>query len=75
MTSDDLEHIRDTVRDEIKISVNGKVDAIRAEMISLRETIEPLIAFLKVTQGINRFVKWTGIPIVVFFAWIFGLFK
>lgn len=68
MTAEDLEIIREVIRDEMKLSVNGKIDRLNAQL-------EPLLLGLGWIQTTQRFVKWTGIPVLVVIAWFMGFFK
>ena len=68
MTSEDLEVIKTVIREEIKYTVNGKIDRLNAQL-------EPILLGLGWIQTTQRFIKWTGIPILVVFAWLMGFFK
>lgn len=68
MTADDLEIIKEVIRDEIKITVNGKIDRLNSQL-------EPLLLGLGWIQTTQRFIKWTGIPVLVVIAWVMGVFK
>lgn len=68
MTAEDLEIIKAVIREEIKFTVNGKIDKLTTQL-------EPIILGLGWVQSTQRFIKWTGVPVVIVLAWFLGLFK
>lgn len=75
MTSDDLHEIKQAVREEIRIVVNGKIDALSKKLddhIVLMAPVKDALNWVNTTQ---KFIKWTGVPLVVLLVWIMGWFR
>lgn len=68
MTAEDLEIIKQVIRDEIKQTVNGKIDRLTTQL-------EPVILGLGWIQTTQRFIKWTGVPVVAFIGFFIWLVK
>jgi hypothetical protein len=66
-----LDEIKAVVREEIKLTVNGKIDAMNLSLQQQIEQTRVIIETIRWLDATVRFFKWTGIPIVVVVAWLF----
>lgn len=71
MTHDDKEEIKAVIREV----VNGKIDNLSKKLDIHIEDMRPVKDALNWVNTTQRFIKWTGIPIIVFGVWFFNLFK
>lgn len=75
MTPEQLNDIRAAVREEIRSTVNGKIDALSKKLddhIVLMAPVKDALNWVNTTQ---KFIKWTGIPVVVLIVWLMGWVK
>lgn len=71
MTHDDKEEIKAVIREV----VNGKIDNLSKKLDIHIEDMRPVKDALNWVNTTQRFIKWTGVPIIVFGVWFFNLFK
>lgn len=71
MTHDDKEEIKAVIREV----VNGKIDKLSQKLDLHMEDMRPVKDALNWVNTTQRFIKWTGVPIIVFGVWFFNLFK
>jgi len=75
MRSEDIQLIRDTVHTTIKEVVNGKIDKLSDKLDEHIRVMEPVKDALSWVNTTQKFVKWTGIPVVAFIGFFYWLLK
>lgn len=70
MNPQELQTLLDGVKDEIKVTVNGKIDNLTkmldnhiAEHDKLTEKLDPLVDAVRWINTSRKFVVWIGVPI------------
>ena len=72
MNPQELQKLLDGVKDEIKFTVNGKIDRLNekfdkhiAEHDKLAEKIDPLVDAVRWINSSRKFIIWIGAPVAV----------